>query len=94
MYEGLIKKITESMRGDRVMGIQGFVLHLVKKIKELTNRQVQCWHNSYQLQSKLNLTEMRLLEAQKKYDNLVDNIGDVYATCPCTVSCPVKGLGL
>jgi uncharacterized coiled-coil protein SlyX len=82
------------MSRDRVMGIRGFVFHQVKQIKELTNRLVQCWHNSYQLQAKLNLTEERLREAQKKYDNLVDNIGDVQATCPCIDQCPVKDLEL
>jgi uncharacterized coiled-coil protein SlyX len=82
------------MSRDRVMGIRRFVFHQVKQIKELTNRLVQCWHNSYQLQSKLNLTEERLKEAQKKYDNLVDNIGDVQAICPCIDQCPVKDLEL
>ena len=82
------------MSGDRVMGIREFVLHLIKQLKGLTNKLVHCWHNSYQLQSKLNLTEERLKEAQKKYDTLVDNIGDVQANCPCLDQCPVKNLEL
>jgi len=82
------------MSRDRLMGIRGFIFHLVKQIKELTNKLVQCWHNSRQLQEKLNLTEERLNEAQKKYELLVNNIGDVQATCPCIDQCPVKELKL
>ncbi len=82
------------MSRDRVMGIRGFILHQVKQIKELTERLIQCWHNSYQQQEKLKITEERLLEAQKKYDLLVNNLDDIRATCSYEHQCPVRKLRL
>ena len=82
------------MSGDRVMGIQRFVLHQVKQVKGLIKRLIQCWHNSYQLQAKLDLTEERLNEAQKKYELLVNNLDEIRATCPHEYQCPVRKLKL
>ena len=82
------------MSRDRVMGIRGFVLHLFYQIKRLTTRLIKCWHNSYELQSRLTLTEKRLDEAQKRYDTLVNNLDAVRATCPYVNQCPVKHLEL
>jgi len=79
---------------DRVMGMKEFILHQVKQIKELTNKLIHCWHNSYQQQEKLKITEERLKEAQKKYELLVCNIDDVRATCPYEHQCPVKKIKL
>jgi len=82
------------MSRDSVMGIRGFVLHMFDQVKRLTKRLIKCWHNSYELQSKLTLTEKRLDEAQKKYDTLVNNLDGIRATCPYVNQCPVKHLEL
>lgn len=82
------------MKGNRVMGIRGFVLHQVNQTKKLTNILVQCWHNSYQQQIRLQITEELLKEANKKYELLVNNIDDVRATCMHEYQCPVRKLKL
>ena len=82
------------MSRDRLMGTRGFVLHQFNQVKRLTLRLIKCWHNSYELQSQLAIVEMRLIEAQKKYETLVNNLDGVRATCPCIDQCPINHLEL
>lgn len=82
------------MSKDRVMGTRGFVLHQFNQVRRLTLRLIKCWHNSYELQSKLTICEKRLIESQKKYDLLVNNLDVVRSNCPCIDQCPINQLEL
>jgi hypothetical protein len=82
------------MRGDRNMGLREFIFYQVNQSKELMKRLIRCWHKNYDQQEILELTEKRRLEAQKKYDLLVNKIDDVRDTCPYKHQCPVRKLKL
>ncbi len=82
------------MNGDHKTGLHKFILNQVKQIQKLTVKMIHCWHDSYQLQEKLRLMELRTNEVQQRYELLINNLDDVRSSCPCTNQCPVGKLKL
>lgn len=82
------------MSGIQDKGGKAFILRQIKQLQILSDRLVNCKHNSYIRQEKLKIMEELLTENQKKYDLLVMSIEEIRANCPHEYQCPVKILKL